>query len=305
MKIGIVPDVHGCPEWKAIKNFDCDKIVFLGDYFDNWELGFRGMKAAENFEEICAFVREDPENRKLLIGNHDYDNYLLRGRCSGFQSHYYATYKDLLLKNMDILDVVCEIDGYVFSHAGVSYAWMNLVNRFCEEKTEVFDLPIEEWNKKTDIEKINHIFHLGFSDLDHDTSSFFSFEDRDYSGFGESIFQTPLWIRPNSLLGSAWFKKQVVGHTEYCFDDFVALKGESADFLLLTDSFDHKVFGVLDTENPPKTISSEEFRDFRRSVALKLEKIKSLNLNKEEAIEEIASEFGKEKAERYYELISN
>lgn len=302
MKIGIVPDVHGCPEWKAIKNFDCDKIVFLGDFFDNWELGFRGMKAAENFEEICAFVREDPENRKLLIGNHDYDNYLLRGKCSGFQSYYYATYKNLLLKNMDILDVVCEFDGYVFSHAGVSYAWMNLLNKFCEEKTEVFDLPIEEWNKKTDIEKINHIFHLGAEDSRY----YFSFEDRDLSGFGESIFQTPLWIRPSSLLSSAWFKKQVVGHTEYCLDNFIALKGEDIDFLLLTDSFDHKVFGILDTENPPKTISSEEFRNFRNNVLLRLGKIKDLGLsNKTEIIKVLTSEFGEEKAERYYELISN
>ena len=65
MKILIIPDPHGQDNWKkAVEKFTYDKVVFMGDYFDNYNLKYQGEFALKNFKEICEFVREDPNSRK-------------------------------------------------------------------------------------------------------------------------------------------------------------------------------------------------------------------------------------------------
>ena len=129
-KVLSVPDVHGSHEWEVVKKLpagSCDFIVFHGDYFDSQENEWPDQ--GENFKNICDFVREDTEHRKLLIGNHDW-SYLSQSRegqnCSGHQSgSIYSEGKitvirELLLGARDILELAFECDGWVFSHAGFS-----------------------------------------------------------------------------------------------------------------------------------------------------------------------------------------
>ena len=130
-----VPDVHGSHEWAVVKTLPKDSydyIVFHGDYFDSWENEWPDQ--GENFKNICDFVREDTEHRKLLIGNHDW-SYLSQSRegqnCSGHQSgSIYSEGKitvirELLLGARDILELAFECDGWVFSHAGFSKTAVN------------------------------------------------------------------------------------------------------------------------------------------------------------------------------------
>ena len=68
-KILIIPDVHGRPFWKkAIKTGDYEKIVFLGDYTDPYEMeGITNREALKNFKSIIAFKQQKPEKVVLLV----------------------------------------------------------------------------------------------------------------------------------------------------------------------------------------------------------------------------------------------
>ena len=219
MKILVVPDTHGQINGLEVarqKINEVDKIVFMGDYFDNFLLGFKGMKAAENFKELVKFARENKDKVCLCIGNHDYDNYFLGGRCSGYQSGWFLEYNKLLAENVDLLNVVYEFDGWWFSHAGVSKVWLNELENF-----EFSFISKENWQKLSSVEKINYVFHKQFNEKGFVKRSFvdgieswFTFNDYDYSCCGEYSKQGPLWIRPHTLLNYSAHDKQVVGHTE-------------------------------------------------------------------------------------------
>ena len=126
-----VPDVHGSHEWEVVKILpknSYDYIVFHGDYFDSWENEWPDQ--GENFKNICDFVREDTEQRKLLIGNHDW-SYLSQSRegsnCSGHQSGSkkskgkISVIRKLLLDSRDILELAFECDGWVFKNCSKLY----------------------------------------------------------------------------------------------------------------------------------------------------------------------------------------
>lgn len=84
MKILIIPDVHGEHHWEKVKSIsesNYDYAVFLGDYFDSG-IYSKEIKAfiqnnkwpnqGENFQNICNWVREKPDTRKICLGNHDW-----------------------------------------------------------------------------------------------------------------------------------------------------------------------------------------------------------------------------------------
>lgn len=292
MKILIIPDCHGQSDWKdAVKNFKYDKVVFLGDYFDNFEDKFKGEFAAKNFEDICSFIREDTDNRILLAGNHDIENYYFRGGCSGFQPVMYDRYHELLVKNKDILKAVCELDEFVFSHAGVSYVWLDNIKKIEEERTKrFFDLDKADYDKLSDIDKINLAFKSMLDGKMH--KDWFCFYRWDMSCCGENTYQSPLWIRPRSLLEASAFDKQVVGHTEYCLYDTVFLKSKRMKCLVITDSPCHNTFKVLDTENYQEPILIDDFFKVLKSDKKTLYDLKSLKAEKKETLKNLKNAFG-------------
>jgi len=226
MKIGVIPDIHGCPAWKenVKKMKDVDKIVFLGDIFDSFNKEEKGLNALENAREIFKFVKET--NSDFLIGNHEFENYLFhRGKCSGFQSTFYSKYHELLLQNLPLIKVAIEYDGWVFSHAGISKKWLEDILEICRG------------DKKNPIEFLNSLFK--------EKPVYFEYNDTDYSGYGNSINQTPLWIRPEALVESHYFNKQVVGHTEMNKITTIEKNGLT---LILTDTPKHNGYYILDTE---------------------------------------------------------
>ncbi len=78
MKIIILPDIHGRDFWQvAREHIDaCDRVVFLGDYFDPYSFeGVSVVKAIENFRQILLFVKEFPDKVVMLLGNHDMPYY--------------------------------------------------------------------------------------------------------------------------------------------------------------------------------------------------------------------------------------
>lgn len=326
MKILIIPDVHGSTEWIKIKKFPLKKydyIVFMGDYFDSWEN--KWPEQGENFKEICDFVREDIEHRKLLIGNHDW-SYLSKSRnganCSGHQNGMITkdgklvesksnVIRQLLLSAKDILQLSFECDGWVFSHAGFSKTAVNYMKIILSKiygidytgetfsislLNETFRKRLEEYNGNTKINWIPFDMKLDW--------------DGHFSGSGDEPSQFCLWIRPESLLSDAYYTRQVVGHTEMCIGDFIALKNNNSDnqtVLVCTDSPQHNIFNSFDTQNPPKALTISEYNKVYKNTQRNINNIKSKvgtmkNCTKDFVMNELKKYFDESLAERYYEL---
>lgn len=208
-KIVAIGDIHGRAIWRKIvdENPDVDKFIFLGDYFDSHEKKYHPARQTFNFKEILKLQKELGEDRViLLLGNHDFHYYDYREKYSGYNQATYFNVHELLVDvlksgKMKILHIE---DGVLYSHAGVSKWWFEElcnVDTLEEINGPEFNTRLLAWN-----------CHVGYS--------------RD----GDTISNSPIWIRPNALSKSKLEGyKQVVGHTVVWaeeFDEFVKLGNE-------------------------------------------------------------------------------
>jgi predicted phosphodiesterase len=185
MKILVIPDPHGSDHWKTIERRvnEFDKIIFLGDYFDSPVLPYaRQMK---NFKNIMAFAAKHQAKVELCIGNHDLA-YLSGQDCSGHQWGHKSDIRKILFQNLDRLQVVYKHGDWLFSHAGFSKLWM---------QKQGLQTP----------EEANGLLRCNPSAL----------EWVGPEGYGNNPNESPVWIRPNSLIMNAIDGfNQCVGHTE-------------------------------------------------------------------------------------------
>ncbi len=283
-RIVSVPDVHGTHEWEAVKTIPKDSydyIVFHGDYFDSWENEWPDQ--GENFKAICEFVREDTEHRKLLIGNHDW-SYLSQSRegsnCSVHQTASYnregktTLIRELLLSARDILELAFECDGWVFSHAGFSRTAVQYM------KEILCKLELIKAEDEYSIDLLNAVFKKRLKEYDSSNSSkWIPFDEKldwdgCFSGSGDEPSQFCLWIRPDSLLEDAYYKKQVVGHTELCIYDKVYLQ-QGENKVIIVDSPEHSVYDVFDTQKEYEFLSVPEVNKMRKKIFHVVNNIKS------------------------------
>ena len=186
MSIVVIPDMHGSTNWKCVLNTEYDFLVSLGDWFDGE--GTADEQIA-NFTEFMEYVKEDPTKRFSLIGNHDFqymvstDSYTTNAQLKDIPK-----IKAVLQKYQPFLRVIVSLFGVVFSHAGVTKTWM----------------------KHNAINQIN-ANAFTFKPL----MKALSFNRRDLctDDCGDDVYQSPLWVRPPSLLKDSAFEFQVVGHT--------------------------------------------------------------------------------------------
>lgn len=205
MKIIVIGDLHGNPIWKKIieKEKDADLIIFIGDYFDSYT--YSTLEQIHNFNEILEFKKANFEKVTLLIGNHDY-NYFPetpdKNLMSGFQGGEASiNIGHTLHFNKQYLQISFSYKDLLFTHAGISIDWMKLV---C---------------KHTPLEMPN------FTAFEIATFTNYVFEYKPFmfqfilggNPQGFDVYQTPIWIRPKSLMKSCKnIKKnliQIVGHT--------------------------------------------------------------------------------------------
>ena len=191
-KIIVLGDTHGRNKWEQIVKQSFDKVIFLGDYFDSFDIPFQDQW--ENFMDILEFKKENPDKVILLLGNHDY-HYLcdIEEHYSGY--HYENKNQIAACLNSELEDNNIQIcyshEDWIFSHAGITTTWA--INNNID-----FD----------NLEKsINELFKT-------DKQAFKFTEGVNYSNYGDDITQSPIWVRPRSL-GQDKIDgvKQVVGHT--------------------------------------------------------------------------------------------
>jgi len=211
MKTIVLGDTHGRSTWKLITQLEKpDRVIFIGDYFDSYDLS--AVEQMHNFNEIIeyketSFSREGTlEEHKtdviLLIGNHDHHYFPEVGHTgtSGYQYGAAAAISKMIDENRKHLQMAYSFDNFLFTHAGVSPVFMDQV--FGEDG----------WNKDNIVELLNDKMKY--------QPRTFNFNGLEPSG--DNQCQTPIWIRPRSLMSAN--KKhdnglkndyiQIVGHTQ-------------------------------------------------------------------------------------------
>ena len=194
MKTIFLGDTHGRSLWKdIIAKESPDRVVFIGDYFDSFDI--KGTEQMFNFKEIIAFKESNQCEVILLIGNHDYHYYPGGETYSGYQHGAAPAIKQLLEENKHHMQMCYQLDNIVCSHAGIGHNW--LVEQEKYESGSIADFVNDIWNYKP-----NRFMFYGFDP------------------YGDNKTQTPIWIRPKSLLAGnrdTFLKTdyiQIVGHTQ-------------------------------------------------------------------------------------------
>ena len=185
----IIGDIHGRGNWVSTEKYIKEgyKIIFLGDYMDTHD-DIPLLEIHNNFLEIIHFKEDYPDDIRLLVGNHDYSYLNPLGECSGYRHQtqsFVNNYKELFLNNLKVL----YRDGeFLFSHAGVSPVYLD------ENKLTLEDLE----KMKCDDDNLRFVWR-----------------DIHTNYYGDNNYQSPIWIRPESLIISTkdFPYKQVVGHT--------------------------------------------------------------------------------------------
>lgn len=213
MKQIILGDIHGHITWSNIvdKHKDVDRIIFLGDYFDSFSIS--GQHQLINFQNICNFARTSGKEVILLTGNHDHHYKKgVEDFCSGYKPHMRPSFELALEDNEDLMKM-CFVDEYnnVYSHAGITSTWLENVNI-----------------QATDIQGIvSEINEFGVNQ-----PKVFNFYSHDYSGYGNNINQSCIWVRPDALYKDSIDYFQVVGHTPQGNIDFMS-KADRRGFALI------------------------------------------------------------------------
>ena len=202
MKTVVFGDTHGRSNWKlAVHKENPDRVIFIGDYFDSFEI--TGLEQIHNFKEIIQYKEKNPQVEVvLLIGNHDHHYFPEIGYTgtSGYQSGIAPSIIQVIDENRHHLQMAYGFGDYLFTHAGVSPVFMD----------QVFGA--EGWSKETVVPDLNELFKYKPK----------AFLFNGFESSGDSPTQTPIWIRPRSLMSSNKKHKnglkkdyiQIVGHTQ-------------------------------------------------------------------------------------------
>jgi hypothetical protein len=208
----VIGDIHGRPIWKEIvkRNGDATHFVFLGDYLDPYpeptepESPFAANRLVDNLKDILDFKIANKNKVKLLIGNHDL-HYMSNVEKSSRYSHEMQRLLSIeldlvkLVKN-DILQLCWNIDNVWFVHAGFTNTWL---------RNNRLQLNADELNN-----------HFKETLVVNPSKNPYGFVDKGYStdGFGDDVYQGPLWVRPRAVKSDTPFDTyQVVGHTQSNF----------------------------------------------------------------------------------------
>jgi len=248
-KIVAIWDIHWMDIWEKIveRGKDTDKIIFVWDYFDSFNLS--APIQIENFKKILDFQKENKDKVEILLWNHEY-NYLVNwmDNTSWYNSEYSDEINSLLIENIKSLKIVIKINNILFSHAWFSQTWINRLNHFNLDLENDFE------------QEMNELF---FSTYDNN-NPVFNFYKYDFSWIWNSINQWPLWVRPESLDNNFFGNyNQVVWHSYVDKENRLKFKEKWIHFIdnLVTNIWDEnneKKYYLKITEEENKYIFKEE-----------------------------------------------
>lgn len=136
-KVLFVGDLHCKQEYvlpyvsKLVNSQDVGKVVFLGDYVDDWNVPDKYVVRALDAQVAWYNEWRDKLEVVNLCGNHDWsyfhkDKYVASG-------HRYDIERSVRYRlNKLNLQMSCVVDKYLVTHAGVTKEWLDYVG--CAEK---------------------------------------------------------------------------------------------------------------------------------------------------------------------------
>lgn len=253
----VIGDIHG--DFNAVKNIynleSPDIVIILGDYVDSFDISKKDIhKSWEDLKKLrYEHIKQYGEDSFiLLLGNHDLHYIVPNERYSGHNWETarwaYLEFQNCLEKNIIKKIYIDNINKTIYSHAGVTNHWLNDICRGC---------PLDM------VETLS---------LDK-----FIFESTvKYNCYGDTVWNGPLWVRPNSLLkdlykdeeGVIW--NQVVGHTHM---KKVFIESNDNYKVTFIDTLPYQY--LVETLNDEGKIINSEVKDYIKC------------LNKDELIEDI------------------
>jgi len=215
MKTVYIGDIHGLTSWEKIvrDNPNADNYVFVGDYFDSFDIS--GIEQLFNVENIVRFKKETEANSGkkvyLLIGNHDHHYWpgtKWRGIISGYQHKMAPSFEQFFIENESMFQMCVLIDNlYLCSHAGISEDFLKDTGYWSSDYDNVVDFINDLFKFKP------NEFHFDLFDVRHHGLT-------RPNPHGDNEGQSPIWIRPKSLQSSNKKSElktdyiQIVGHTQ-------------------------------------------------------------------------------------------
>ena len=205
----------------AIDQYDIDRVVFLGDYCDEWysndSLALAALEYladwAEDIKESSHVVCE------FVLGNHDMQ-YLLGTKGPGMHLSLIHEVRELL-ESLNLV-AATTVDDFLITHAGLTQEWADLYLDDAESAESV---------KK----ELNALFESEIPENWHDLLA---------CGSGRGGFDSPgpLWADKNELWEDAVVGiKQIVGHTPvadcYQLETMDSLLTEGLEEIWLCDTF--------------------------------------------------------------------
>jgi hypothetical protein len=186
---------------------DYDKIIFVGDYVDSFNIGNAEMK--KNLEDIIFFKKACPDKVVLLLGNHDIQYIVANEICSGYRPEMKHDFYQLYTDNIELFSFAYEgfdKDGktWLWTHAGVTSGWYKELRKELFDPNHRFAEIVKERNPQTMAEEINLAWELRMSVL----------YNVDATSGGYDQWAGPIWVRPHVLnIYPIESVSQIVGHT--------------------------------------------------------------------------------------------
>ncbi len=221
MNINVIGDIHGRTNWKDLVKEDAIN-VFLGDYFDPYDR-IPAEDLMANFMDICDFKRSHPETI-LLYGNHDmhYISPYYGGTTTRYDGRNAKRFKELFDESEDLFYGVAYAPDskHLITHAGVTRSWLDKYLD-TDDFTGIWLPDGSKVPTTKEVEAFINDLWWNSKDTDgHHEKQEFSFrENCDYwDTYGETPTQSPVWIRPNTLVEDNAYREtevvQIVGHTQ-------------------------------------------------------------------------------------------
>lgn len=202
MKILCVGDIHAKP-WVvhavALLADDYDRIIFLGDYVDDW--GANATLCRVTLGVLFAFYKQNKGKVVLLRGNHDFSEYygytkrefMSSGFNIGTHNECHSIYKEEW-QSMQTVHIIPsytqDLQDYWISHAGITSGWYKQWGEYWDRLT------FEEKSKSSLLDTEVLLAQVG-------------------SGRGgSSPNPSPIWADKGELVANPKpFVNQIVGHT--------------------------------------------------------------------------------------------
>ena len=145
MKTLTIGDIHGRRDWKRflfgnediyrewrrnsdinridtlksiIPMYDYDKIIFVGDFVDSFNVSNVDMK--ENLQDIIHLARFEQDRIVLLLGNHDVQYFIPNHYCSGFRPEMAWDFRELFQRDRPLFHLAFQYKDWLWTHAGVN-----------------------------------------------------------------------------------------------------------------------------------------------------------------------------------------